>query len=277
MSYSKQTKLARTAGDRAEAVLQAFTRRGPRTNLVASLTETLRRQIVEGYLRLGDRLPTEAALGISAGVSRTVVREAVASLKAEGLVETRQGAGAFVLSVPKRLPAVGKIEAATVEDIVAVLELRLAVEVEAASLAASRRDNSDLKAMEAAMAEFSLQRKRTGDSVGADIKFHRALALATKNPRFASFLDYLGEFAVPRRHLQDGIKTVGVDVEYLDLVEREHLAIYEAVRTKDSAMAAVTMRVHLGGSRSRYMALTNKPIGGANTRAVARKARQGRN
>jgi len=228
---------------------------------------------VEGHLQPGDRLPTEAALGVSAGVSRTVVREAVASLKAEGLVETRQGAGAFVLSVPKRLPGVGEIEAATVEDIVAVLELRLAVEVEAASLAANRRDNADLEALETAMAEFSQQRKRTGDTISADIKFHRALALATKNPRFPSFLDYLGEFAVPRRHLRDRVRTVGVDAEYLDLVQREHHAIYEAIRLKDPSMAAVTMRVHLGGSRSRYMALTNKPSGAAKVRTPFRKAR----
>src|SRR3954471_17552606 len=102
MSYAKQAKPAsRTHAAPSGTVLQAFAGRQPRTNLVATVTETLRREIVEGRLKPGDRLPTDAALGASAGVSRTVVREAVASLKAEGFVETRQGAGAFVLAAQK--------------------------------------------------------------------------------------------------------------------------------------------------------------------------------
>jgi GntR family transcriptional repressor for pyruvate dehydrogenase complex len=252
--------------------LQAFAARRPRTNLVTTVTETLRREIVEGRLQPGDRLPTEAALGASAGVSRTVVREAVASLKAEGLVETRQGAGAFVLAAPKRLPAAGEIEATTVEDIVAVLELRLAVEVEAAALAAGRHDDSDLKALEAAMSEFAAQRRKGGDTIEADLNFHRALAAATKNPYFASFLDYLGEFALPRRHLPDRIRSGGVANE-LDLAEREHRAICDAIRAKDSSMAAVTMRVHLGGSRGRYMALVKKPTNGKGRQPSHRSSR----
>jgi GntR family transcriptional regulator, transcriptional repressor for pyruvate dehydrogenase complex len=274
MSYDKRGKsVARVGTAPSATVLQVFAAREPRINLVATVTETLRREIIEGRLQPGDRLPTEAALGASAGVSRTVVREAVASLKAEGLVETRQGAGAFVLAAPKRLPAAGEIEAATVEDIVGVLELRLAVEVEVAALAASRRDEADLKALEGAMSEFAAQRRKGGDTIRSDLKFHRALAAATKNAYFASFLDYLGEFALPRRHLPDRIRSGALAAEHLDLAEREHRAICDAVRAKDSAMAAVTMRLHLGGSRSRYMALVNKSTNGAaNVRQSAAKS-----
>src|SRR5690242_3328561 len=113
MSYDTRGRSAARAGSGPPPVLQAFAAREPRVNLVATVTDTLRREIVEGRLQPGDKLPTEAALGASAKVSRTVVREAVASLKAEGLVETRQGAGAFVLAAPKRLPAAGEVEAAT--------------------------------------------------------------------------------------------------------------------------------------------------------------------
>ena len=165
MSYDKRGVSNGRAGAVPSPVLQAFAAREPRVNLVATMADTLRREIVEGRLQPGDKLPTEAALGASANVSRTVVREAVASLRAEGLVETRQGAGALVLAAPKRLPATGEVEAATVDDIVAVLELRLAVEVEAAALAATRRDGIDLKALEAALAEFAVQRRKGGDPV----------------------------------------------------------------------------------------------------------------
>lgn len=242
------------ASARSQAVLQAFTSRERRTNLVTTLTETLRRQIFEGHLRPGDRLPTEAELGASAGVSRTVVREAVASLKAEGLVETRQGTGAFVLAPPKRLQVPGDIEKATLEDILYVLELRLAVEVEAASLAASRRGAADLAAMEKALDHFAAALEQGGDSVTADLRFHKALAEATRNPYFINFLDYLGEFALPRRHLTERLRKTADMEDHLDRVAKEHRAIYDAVAAGDTAMAAFTMRVHLGGSRARYSA-----------------------
>src|SRR5690606_15581682 len=92
---------------------------GRRGNLVAMPAESLEREIVEGRYRPGDQLPTESAMAAGAGVSRTVVREAVASLRAAGLVETRQGAGAFVLPHVRR-PGLPGIERNQLEDIIAV-------------------------------------------------------------------------------------------------------------------------------------------------------------
>jgi len=227
--------------------------RRPRTNLVAELTDTLRREILENRLSPGDRLPTESALGASAGVSRTVVREAVASLKAEGLVETRQGAGAFVLELPPRAGQ-PRIEHATAEDILSVLELRLAIEVEAAALAAERRTEADLAALRQALADFDTARRAGNDGLEADANFHRALAAATQNPRFHQYLEELGEFAFPRRHLPEAVRDTMVLKDDLTLVAREHETIYEAVAAGDGATAARTMRLHLGGSRARYTA-----------------------
>ncbi|MEJ1157079.1 FadR/GntR family transcriptional regulator [Prosthecomicrobium sp. N25] len=221
-------------------------------NLVGMLSEHLEREIREGRLVPGDRLPTEAALAASAGVSRTVVREAVASLKASGLVETRQGAGAFVRQPPPGFGPVPGIERATVDDIVWILELRLAVEVEAAALAASRRKPADIEALDGALAEMARAHAVGQDGVAADLAFHRALAAATGNPYFGRFLDQLGELALPRRRLTPH-KTFGPD--YLDLVEREHRAIRDAVVAGDAALAAAAMRGHLAGSRARYAGL----------------------
>src|ERR1700736_1845959 len=85
------------------------------------------------------RLPTEQQMAGAMGVSRTVVREAVAALRAEGLVTTRQGAGAFVATEIGRRPfrlAVGGLP--SVAEVLEIMELRLSVEVEAAGLAAAR-------------------------------------------------------------------------------------------------------------------------------------------
>jgi DNA-binding FadR family transcriptional regulator len=221
-------------------------------NLVAMLSESLEREIREGRLGPGDRLPTEAALAARAGVSRTVVREAVAALKASGLVETRQGAGAFVRQPRPLLAAIGMVERATVEDILSILELRLAVEVEAAALAAERRRDEDVAALDAAMADQAASRAAGEDGVAADLAFHRALAGATGNPYFGRFLDQLGELALPRRRL---LPAGSYGEDYLMLVEAEHRGIRDAVAAGDAAEAAIAMRLHLAGSRNRYAAL----------------------
>lgn len=248
-------KSRKDAPKNARSGLQIFATRERRTNLVSALAEALRQEIADGRLQPGDRLPTESALGASAGVSRTVVREAVAALRAEGLVETRQGAGAFVLASASRSSWAGSIENATVEDILFVLELRLAIEVEAATLAASRRTAKDLEMLKQALDEFSRLRQEGGDTLQADAKFHEALAAATHNPRFVGCLKDLGEFAFPRRHLPASIRNTAASEDQLQIAEREHRAIYDAIAAGDGTIAAMAMRVHLGGSRVRYASL----------------------
>ena len=218
-------------------------------NLVSELADAISRQIEEGKLQAGDRLPTEAELAAAAGVSRTVVREAVAALKAAKLVQTRQGAGAFVLPMPPKSDFFAALGSTEVEDIVAMLELRLAVEVEAASLAAIRRDEEDLKGLDDA-----LERIVKGEDFGisADLQFHRVLAAATKNHYFSRFLDFLGEFAVPRQRVVHASADDRRTQEYLALIEREHRAIRDAVAASDPTLAAAMMRAHLAGSRTRY-------------------------
>lgn len=238
--------------------LRLLPSRNRRTNLVEQLTDALRSEISSGNLRAGDRLPTESELGVSAGVSRTVVREAVAALRAEGLIGTRQGAGAFVLTPIPRMRWTNNIETATVEDILHVLELRLAIEVEAARLAAVRRTERDLEVLKSAIGEFSELRKRGEETIHADARFHEALAHATHNPRFLPFLKDLGEFAFPRRHLPASIRNTAASNDQLLLAEQEHRSIFDAIAAGDGTIAAMSMRVHLGGSRVRYAALMSE-------------------
>src|SRR3954454_3621856 len=120
--------------------------------LSRGLFDQLAEQIKSGRLAPGERLPTEQELTRAARVSRTVVREAVAALRAEGLVITRQGVGAFVSAEPQRAPF--RIEPERLQslaDVLNVMELRLGVEVESAGLAAERASKSDVKAIGAAL------------------------------------------------------------------------------------------------------------------------------
>jgi DNA-binding FadR family transcriptional regulator len=180
------------------------------------------------------------------------VREAVAALKAAKLVQTRQGAGAFVLPPPPKSEFFASLSNGEVDDILAMLELRLAVEVEAASLAAVRRTDEELAALDRALENIT---KGADYGIAADLDFHRILAGATKNPYFVRFLDFLGEFAVPRRH---GSSRPSDDdprqQDYLSVIEREHRAIRDAIAMSDSNLAAAMMRAHLANSRNRYSA-----------------------
>ena len=126
-----------------------------RRNLVAEVVARLREKIEGGEFAVGDRLPSEAQLTEAFSVSRTVVREAIATLRADGLVEPRQGAGVFVLEPaatvlrPFQIVDVDKIS-----SIIEVLELRTALEMEAAALAAARRSPAQEEEIYQAEAEI---------------------------------------------------------------------------------------------------------------------------
>src|ERR1700732_3136525 len=104
-------------------------------SLTHVLIERLIAQITSGELAPGAQLPTEQELIAATGVSRTVVREAVAALRAEGLVVTRQGAGAFVASGAHRPFRINAGELRSLREVLDAMELRTSIEIEAAGLA----------------------------------------------------------------------------------------------------------------------------------------------
>jgi GntR family transcriptional repressor for pyruvate dehydrogenase complex len=125
----------------------------PGLNRTQELAQRLAAEIRSGRLPPGSRLPTEQELSAETGVSRTVVREAVAALRADGLVTTRQGLGAFVASDVQRWPfRIDANDLKSVSDVLQVIELRMSLEIEASSLAAERHDSVDLAKIEKALA-----------------------------------------------------------------------------------------------------------------------------
>ncbi|MGH2357436.1 MAG: FadR/GntR family transcriptional regulator, partial [Candidatus Limnocylindria bacterium] len=152
------------------------------------VVRTLERSIRGGLLGPGQRLPTEKALGRRFAVSRAVVREAIARLKSDGYVETRQGAGAFVAARPGLLSfKLTAEEPLGREDLRQIQELRIAVEGAAAELAARRRTGADIAAIRAELDTMAEAIRRGTDGSDADGRFHRAIARATHNP-------YVGRF-----------------------------------------------------------------------------------
>jgi DNA-binding FadR family transcriptional regulator len=240
------------------AVEKIDTGRPRRGTMVATVAEALRERIAAGEFEAGSRLPSEARLVEQHGVSRTVVREAIAQLRADGLVEPRQGAGVFVLPRDRNVSApFSDVDYERVSSVIEMLELRIAVEAEAAGLAAQRRSPAQaeevLEACEAVSARI-----RAGEGTSeADFAFHLAIAEATNNPLFPEFLTMLGARAIPRHALRPD-RSERVPGDYLTFIEAEHAVIAQAIMDRDAEAARAAMRTHLEGSQSRYRSLIRR-------------------
>ncbi|HAT87490.1 FadR/GntR family transcriptional regulator [Cohaesibacter gelatinilyticus] len=228
---------------------------GGRANLVQNLAASLREEILSDAFQLGTKLPSEAALTEEYKVSRTVVREAIASLRSDGLVETRQGAGAFVIS--QSMPSNNMLKSFIpnkISSIIEVLELRMAVEIEAAALAARRRSPAQEGAILEACNDMKELAQKGALTVKADFEFHKAIADATNNKRFPEFLEMMGNQIIPRQQLVSSNKEVATS-RYLQQIVAEHDKIALSISSQDEQGARDAMRLHLEGGSNRYREL----------------------
>lgn len=232
---------------------------GPPRNRTTEVVERLAAEIASGRLSSGARLPTEQALTEAFGVSRTVIREAVAALRAEGLIETRQGVGAFVARDIQRRPfRIDPAELDTIAEVVNVMELRTGIEIEAAGFAAERADAAARNKIGAALKAIDAAMKRGDSAIDEDFSFHLAIAHATGNPYFARLLDFLGRFLIPRQSVRIGLKSPNDLASYLKRIQDEHRQIFAAIEAGNSEAARKAMRRHLMNSRQRYRTLARR-------------------
>lgn len=227
----------------------AFARR-PRS-LTADVVRAIGDQIRDGRLPQGSKLPREADLMAQYGVSRTVVREAMSRLQAAGMVDTRHGVGTFVLGLGDTGAfRIAPEQLGTLQDVIAVLELRIAVETESAGLAAQRRTADNLAALAQAHQAFADALAQGRDAVGPDFQFHLEIARATQNPHFAELMNTLGGMMIPRARL-DAAAPDEARASYLRSVHVEHQGILSAIEREDAEAARAAMRTHLSNSRER--------------------------
>jgi len=226
-------------------------RRKPRA-LALELVEVFGDRIRDGRIAPGEKLPTEAALMTEFGVSRTVVREALSKLQASGLVETRHGIGTFVVGFGDAAPfRIAPEQFATLRDVIAVLELRIGIETEAAALAAQRRTAGNLHDMREALNALAGAIAAGRDAVGADFQFHLEIARATQNSHFADLMTTLGSMIIPRARLDAPDAMSPERHDYLGRVNGEHESIFDAIANQDGDAARAAMRTHLANSRER--------------------------
>jgi GntR family transcriptional regulator, transcriptional repressor for pyruvate dehydrogenase complex len=241
---------ARTTGSRrrksAEGIAVKMLGRAP--NLPSQVARMISDEILAGRFRGGDRLPTERELAETFGVSRNVVREAIARLTFEGAVEPRQGSGVFVLG--NQAISALRLDVEILRDrslFANLFELRSILEVEAAGLAAARRGRKHLTAISAALQRL-YDSQGTPQAVDADLEFHRAIARASDNVYVAIFINFISE------HVRASIAKANDRVDAATrgrINKEEHAAIYEAIKAKDIERARESMRRHIGKAMGR--------------------------
>lgn len=229
----------------------ATLRRRPRS-LAHDLVDALAGRIREGSLAQGEKLPTEAAIMEEFGVSRTVVREAISRLQAAGLVETRHGVGTFVVGMGDAAAfRISPDQLGTLQDVIEVLELRIAVETESAALAAVRRTPQNIQTLRTALQAFLQALEEGRDAVGPDYQFHLEIARATQNRHFIELMGQLGGMMIPRARLEPPGPLTPERQAYLRRVNAEHESIVDAIARQDPEAARAAMRTHLANSRER--------------------------
>lgn len=219
--------------------------------LTAELVARLTTDIFDGKLPPGSRLPTEQEMIAATGVSRTVVREAVAVLKADRLIVTRQGAGSFVADHVRRPYRVDFDDHSPLQDVRNVMELRTGVEVEAAGLAAERATPAQVKKISSRLTAIHAAVAKGRNALDEDFAFHCEIAKATGNPLFKGILESLGRFIIPRRPGGDALASLA-DRRQVHVFQREHEQILNAIRAHAVAQARSAMKRHLNNSRLRF-------------------------
>jgi DNA-binding FadR family transcriptional regulator len=190
------------------------------------------------------QLPSEQAMAQGFGVSRTVIREAVSRLKAEGLIDTRQGRGAFVrgdrLDVPFRIDLRSKD---LLGSLLHIIELRRGLDAEIAFLAATRRKRDQMVAIRRSLGEIEKASKAGRDAAAEDLAFHLSIARATGNPLFLELLSFLNGF------LYIGIRVTRANedkrLEFSEQTRVEHMAIADAIERQDPEAAATAAKIHM--------------------------------
>ncbi|WP_319529949.1 FadR/GntR family transcriptional regulator [uncultured Cohaesibacter sp.] len=229
--------------------------------LVSQISQHLRSEIAGTRYSPGDRLPSEADLGRLFGVSRTVVREAIAILRSDGLVEARKGSGVFVLDPEKerlRHPF-ADLSAERISDVIEVLEMRSAFEIRSARLAASRRSSRQLETILKAHEKVKTCVDAGDLPYDADYEFHYSIAEATQNKRFPQFLSMIRPGILPRRELI--APDCSPDVKPNPNLHREHAKVLQAIVDGNADAAEAAMADHLDGTLERYRILLRDRLG----------------
>ena len=219
--------------------------------LPSRIAEALMKEISDGRLKPGDRLPTEQYLAENFGVSRNVVREAIAQLRSSGVVYSRQGLGTVVSDEEIDKPFhLERLSGTGVLQFQHVYELRVGIEMQAAALAALRGTQAQFDQITETLERMQEAARWEAEGVDLDIQFHRAVAEASGNPLFVDAISFL-----TNRMRETIIATRQRSGDLIGEVKRltvdEHAAIRDAILARSPAAARRAVADHISRAAHR--------------------------
>lgn len=195
-------------------------------------------QLASGQYSVGDRLPPERDLALDYQVSRPTIREAIIALEVQGLVEVRVGSGAYVIRTPGQSDRPG-FHVTAFE----LTEARLAIEGEAAALAATHINDAELDVLDALIDRIARENDIGSDADDADRDFHLLIARATRNAALIDTIEKLWEMRASSPDTK--LLLAKARSAKVKPVVKEHQYIATAIRSRDPAKARTAMRAHL--------------------------------
>lgn len=223
-----------------------------RPHLAEHIARSLSDEIASGRLRPGDRLPTEQFLSQNFGVSRNVVREGIATLRAQGLIQSRQGVGVFVAAAPERAPLPENSPLLDGDNTIRnMFEVRAILESQAAALTATHMTPRKLKTIQDAVLRMQYEGEPTLDTVNADLDFHRAVAAASGNDYLETMIRTVLE---PMRALitMNFARRGPVFSNIPHAARGEHEELVQAFIDRDAGAARQIMGQHIVSAASRF-------------------------
>ncbi|MCR6482832.1 FCD domain-containing protein [Amycolatopsis sp. OK19-0408] len=210
-----------------------------RRPLATQVAEALLERVRAAEWPIGHKLPSEAALAAQLGVGRSTLREAVRELAAKGVLDSRQGAGVFVTALEAGEDRDAVLRRASV---LAVIEARVAIEAEAAALAAERRTPAELRAIRRALDGRAFRDQPLEEYVDADTAFHRTVIVAAHNDVLVDLFDSF----IPRirKAMVDMLRVRPPGTSH-DTDHAAHADLVTAIADREAAAAAAHSRAHL--------------------------------
>jgi GntR family transcriptional regulator, transcriptional repressor for pyruvate dehydrogenase complex len=217
------------------------------------IARMLSERITHHELQPGAKLPSENALAAHFGVSRAAVREAIAMLKAEGLVETLQGSGAYVRApdAASHDDALDGLTRASVGSLLDLIEVRRVMEGEIAAKAAATRTPAQLAAIDEALARLRRAQLDGRPGVVEDRAFHASIAEASNNAYWRKLTDALAksvEIAISVTRLNESLRR-----DFAIAVDDEHSAVRDAIAAGDPERARAAAALHMQKSAERVL------------------------
>jgi GntR family transcriptional repressor for pyruvate dehydrogenase complex len=230
--------------------------------------QALLQKIRDDRLAAGTRLPSEQAMVVHFGVSRNTVREAIARLKADGILDTRKGSGAFIV----RLPAADAVTERSIGSLLELIEVRGGLEAEMAALAAQRHTPGQLLEIERALLGIEAAVANGQDGVDEDFAFHLAIAQATGNSYWPQLVTL---FAA---HIRSGVEVTRANearqAQMAGQVLAEHEEIVAAIRARAPTRARAAASAHMRMATERVH-LADRAFWQGEGGALARKISSG--